>query len=209
MRLKRERDQSTEQAIVTAAEELFLERGYAKTSTVEIAKRAGCNQALVHYYFRTKENLFQEIFSKKILAFLRGVVSLDQQDLPFEQSIALLVESHFDLLHANPRLAFLVVSEMTTNPDRLSSLKRNLQAIAPFESIAHLEKKLKVEIAKGRVRNMKLFDIVMTAASMNVMLFLARPIVSTALNLSADDFAQLVEHRRKEHVEVVLRSLRP
>ena len=56
---------------------------------------------------------------------------------------------------------------------------------------------------------MKLFDIVMTAASMNVMLFLARPIVSTALNLSADDFAQLVEHRRKEHVEVVLRSLRP
>ena len=119
------------------------------------------------------------------------------------------MESHFDLLHANPRLAFLVVSEMTTNPERLSSLKRNLQAIAPFESIAHLEKKLKVEIAKGRVRNMKLFDIVMTAASMNVMLFLARPIVSTALNLSADDFAQLVEHRRKEHVEVVLRSLRP
>ena len=87
MRLKRERDQSTEQAIVTAAEELFLERGYAKTSTVEIAKRAGCNQALVHYYFRTKENLFQEIFSKKILAFLRGVVSLDQQDLPFEHPL--------------------------------------------------------------------------------------------------------------------------
>ena len=143
MSLKRERDQSTEQAIVTAAEELFLEHGYAKTSTVEIAKRAGCNQALVHYYFRTKENLFQEIFSKKILAFLRGVVSLDQQDLPFEQSIARLVESHFNLLHANPRLAFLVVSEMTTNPERLSSLKRNLQAIAPFESIAHLEKKLK------------------------------------------------------------------
>jgi len=57
---------NTEQQILQSAEELFLEKGFSNTSTTEIAKRAGCNQALVHYYFRTKENLFQQIFLSKL-----------------------------------------------------------------------------------------------------------------------------------------------
>ena len=52
-----------EQAILRAAERLFLDKGFALTSTTEIAREAGCNQALVHYYFRTKENLFSKRFS--------------------------------------------------------------------------------------------------------------------------------------------------
>ena len=54
-----------EQDILDAASELFLSRGFDNTSTTDIAKKAGCNQALVHYYFRTKENLFQRIFLQK------------------------------------------------------------------------------------------------------------------------------------------------
>ena len=63
-------EQSMEQAILEEAEKLFLEKGFALTSTTEIAKRVGCNQALVHYYFRTKDNLFNTIFRTKIQSLL-------------------------------------------------------------------------------------------------------------------------------------------
>ena len=53
--------------ILETAEKLFLEKGFASTSTTEIAREVGCNQALVHYYFRTKENLFNTIFEQKLL----------------------------------------------------------------------------------------------------------------------------------------------
>ena len=56
---------STEQLILKVAERLFLEKGFAMTSTTEIAKEVGCNQALIHYYFRTKDNLFNVIFENK------------------------------------------------------------------------------------------------------------------------------------------------
>ena len=52
------KDNNMEQQILQCAEELFLEKGFSLVSTTDIAKKAGCNQALVHYYFRTKENLF-------------------------------------------------------------------------------------------------------------------------------------------------------
>ena len=56
--IKMAKEQNLEIQILQAAEELFLSNGFAGTSTTDIAKRVGCNQALVHYYFRTKENLF-------------------------------------------------------------------------------------------------------------------------------------------------------
>jgi len=68
-----------ELAILEAAEKLFSEKGYGLTSTVEIARKAGCNQSLVHYYFRTKSNLFETIFEKKVELFFSTFTSIDAQ----------------------------------------------------------------------------------------------------------------------------------
>lgn len=70
--MEQTREQSMESIILETAERLFLDKGFALTSTTEIAREAGCNQALVHYYFRTKEQLFIRIFEEKIKIFGRG-----------------------------------------------------------------------------------------------------------------------------------------
>ena len=65
--------------ILETAEKLFLEKGFASTSTTEIAREVGCNQALVHYYFRTKENLFNTIyfaFCDKITIYIKINISI-------------------------------------------------------------------------------------------------------------------------------------
>ena len=67
-------DGSMEERILACAERLFLNKGYNLTSMTEIAREAGCTQALVHYYFRTKENLFSNIFESKFHLFIDCIV---------------------------------------------------------------------------------------------------------------------------------------
>ena len=61
-----DKNQNIEERILWVAERLFLEKGFSGTSTTEIAKAVGCNQALIHYYFRTKEKLFWDVFTPKM-----------------------------------------------------------------------------------------------------------------------------------------------
>ena len=81
-------EKSMEEAILETAERLFLENGYASTSTTQIAKEVGCNQALVHYYFRTKENLFNTIFEKKFKVFFQQIFDMNHlENLSFLSSM--------------------------------------------------------------------------------------------------------------------------
>ncbi len=97
-----------EQVILDAATELFLERGFDSTSTTDIAKKAGCNQALVHYYFRTKENLFQGIFKKNIETFLSFAnnYKYSGEFFPFLEKG---IETYFDILKSNRNVPLFLI----------------------------------------------------------------------------------------------------
>ncbi|MBP7382040.1 TetR/AcrR family transcriptional regulator [Myxococcota bacterium] len=200
---------TTEQSILAAAEEMFLEKGYALTSTVGIARKAGCNQALVHYYFRTKEKLFEAIFMAKVLRFMEGLSKLDAQGLTFEEALTRVIESHFDILASQPRMAFLILNELTTNPARIQSLREMLFNTLDLRPVMHLQTMLDEEIRLGRVRPITMIDISMTMASLNVMTFLAKPILAGVMNMSDADYQDMIAHRKKENVATVLRSIRP
>lgn len=202
-------DPTTEQKILAAAEELFLEKGYALASTVEIAKRAGCNQALVHYYFRTKDKLFEAIFAQKVRQFVEGLTKLDNEGLTFEEALARIAESHFDILASQPRLPFLIFNELTTNPARIEALRAMLFDTLDLRPVMRMQVLLDEEIRKGNVRPTTMMDISMTMASLNVMTFLARPIIGGVMQIPDEDYQELIQHRRKENVTILLRSLRP
>ena len=115
------------QAILEAAERLFLEKGYAATSTTQIAKVVGCNQALVHYYFRTKDNLFNTIFESKFRLFFQNIFDTTQlTGMSFQQRIQHIVEAHFDLLLKNPQLPMLMLNELSRRPEQLNTLREKL-----------------------------------------------------------------------------------
>ena len=104
-------DGSMEERILACAERLFLNKGYNLTSMTEIAREAGCTQALVHYYFRTKENLFSKIFEGKFHLFIDCIVRKEDENLPFEEIVAVRTSRLFDLMAANRRLPFVFLSE--------------------------------------------------------------------------------------------------
>jgi len=197
-----------EQAILQESERLFLEKGFALTSTTEIAKAVGCNQALIHYYFRTKDHLFVSIFAKKIEAFLTSFIQIDESSASFEDSLRLTIESHFDLIEKHPRLPFLILNELTTNPARVGAMRERLQDIVG-DVYVKFDARLNAEIEKGTVRPMSSFDLMFSFISMNVATFLAMPIMRSALKLEERDLQRIVATRRKEIVEMILRGIRP
>ncbi len=206
--MKINKDTNTEQAILNAAERLFLEKGFAMTSTTEIAKEVGCNQALVHYYFRTKDKLFDAIFEKKFKIFVSSLLQSSNENASFEEKLKRKIEIHFDMLRANAKMPFLFFNELITNPNRLNSLKEKIQDL-PKLVFQQLEKELQEEIQKGNIRPVTVFDILLTIASLNVFLFLGSPIFKTITGISNEAYEAMIERRKQEHVHIILSSLKP
>ena len=114
--------------ILETAERLFLAKGFASVSTVQIARECGCNQALVHYYFRTKENLFNTIFESKFRLFFESIqLSQQEHNLNFIEKLTLIIEKHFDLLLENQQLPMLIFSELLRKTENIEILKNKLK----------------------------------------------------------------------------------
>ncbi|MDD2286095.1 MAG: TetR/AcrR family transcriptional regulator [Bacteroidales bacterium] len=206
--MAQERDQNFEQIILETAERLFLEKGYVMTSTTEIAAEAGCNQALVHYYFRTKEKLFDSIFEKRFSAFFNAIFDFNfNNNLSFEQKIRQIIESHFDLLSAHPKMISLVINELSRRPDHIKTIKQNLQSI-PLQVIGSLEKELQQEIKKGNIKtDITMMDLVITMVSLNASLFLMMPVAAEILGMEQLEKDFVIKKRRGENVKIILRYL--
>ncbi len=197
-----------EQAILEAATKLFLEKGFKATSTTEIAKVVGCNQALVHYYYRTKDRLFEAIFEKKMNVFFGSLLKISHEDLPFEEKLTKRIESHFDAIKDDPKLPLFFFNEISTNPKRLETLKSILGDL-PQVVFAQMQKELKDEIDKGNIRQITVYDLMMTIVSLNIIVFLAEPMFKTITKISDAQFKQLQERRKQENVHIILKSLKP
>ena len=197
-----------EEAILKAAEEVFLEKGYALASTTEIAGRAGCNQTLVHYYYRTKEKLFESVFEKELMRFLSSFRDSGNQDLPFLEKMRVKIEAHFDFLLANQQLPFLILNELTTNPDRLLKLKGKYRPKVE-EIFSQFSKDLKQAVRNGEVREIDTLDLLFSMASLNLSVFLLKPVVNEVLEIKDELFLNFARRRRDENIEIVLNRIKP
>lgn len=109
--------QSTEARILQAAEKEFFEKGYAGARTVSIAEAAGVTHAMLHYYFRTKDKLFEQIVAGKINMLGDIILSaIGDGNLPLEERIRQGVERHFDFIAANRDLPRFIVNEVSHAP---------------------------------------------------------------------------------------------
>src|SRR5580698_3307924 len=110
------KEQSTEEKIKAAARKIFTKKGYAATRTRDIAEQAGLNLALLNYYFRSKEKLFEIVMIEKVqqlLAFMSPV--LNNPDTSLHEKIDLITPSYIDMLLKNPDLPMFVLSEIKSN----------------------------------------------------------------------------------------------
>ena len=206
--MEQTREQSMESIILETAERLFLDKGFALTSTTEIVREAGCNQALVHYYFRTKEQLFIRIFEEKIKIFAGAFFSIDEKPGTFLEKLTRKIEAHFDIIAQNPKIPFLIINEITTNPQRIKALHKSIGEY-PASIIRKVNEELEEAIAQGEVRPITVLDLILTVLSLNVLPQLLRPILEEVMPLPPEEVQKLIARRKEENVKLIINSLRP
>ena len=199
-----------EQRIREVAQDLFFKQGYALTSTTQIAKEVGCTQALVHYYYRTKENLFRQIFLEQIQAALSVIGQSLMNEDSFDKFIEHAISMYFDALMSNPRLPFFVLEELVSNPARRQYLRQNFIKSPSYGMLyMQFDARLRKEQQEGRIAKIEPFDLMMTIVSLTVFTFLAMPVFQDLLAQTDEQVQAFVQHRKAEITRFVLKGLRP
>lgn len=201
------RQRDTEAMILQAAEKEFLEKGYAGAKTTSIAEAAGVTHAMFHYYFRTKDKLFEKIVAEK-LGQLSEIMfgAIGNSDLPLRERIEQGVSHHFEFLRNNPLLPRFIINELYINPERVETIKNAILSIAA-PLLANMQATIDVEAQNGRCRRLDARMILLDIVSLNLFPFLASPIVTAMIGntcMSPDEF---LEKRKQENIATILSKL--
>ncbi len=204
------KEQNLESLILKSADELFLEKGFSGTSTTDIAKHVGCNQALVHYYFRTKENLFLQVFNDKVETILATLQKpLLQQNVGFNEKLRNAIGAYFDFLTANSRLPFFVINELLCNKERLqSAYKYFMQNTLRNNVFGLIDSVVQAEVQKGTIRQVSTVDFVLDIVSLTVFNFVVLPIYSDLSGSTEDEKSEFINNRKEEIIQLVINGMR-
>ena len=167
---------STEDKILEAAKNVFVAKGMEGARMQEIADEAGINKALLHYYFRSKEKLFEAIFSKIIQFAFPEITRIAQSNEPFISKIEQVVDAYIDLLIKHPFIPGFIMKELNRDPSGLFKLvvKFGLNPQVIFDQI-------QLAMDRNEIIQMQPRHLAANIISMCIFPFAARPLVSFVL----------------------------
>ena len=198
----------TESRILQAAEEEFLLKGLEGARTTAIAERAGVTHAMLHYYFRTKNMLFERIIEEKMRNagnIMQAVFVLG--DMPLMERVKRGVEQHFDFIAANPNLPRFVIQEIYSHPERHEIMRSQVLTITKdwlCDLQRHIDESAATKATEWIDARMLLLDIV----SLNLFAFIGYPFVSLMVDGLVTDKKVFFEKRKAENVELIMRRLK-
>lgn len=203
-----DKQQTTEEKILAAAEKEFIEKGFDAARTTSIAKEAGVTHAMLHYYFRSKENLFEKIISSQMSSLGELMLnSLTHSDLPLFEKISDVIVRHLDFIGNNPNLPKFFIREVYSRPERMKLVAETLYGHAQ-KSIAELQRDIDEACERGECRKVNAEMLLLDIVSLNIFSFLAQPVVDIVLKELFSDKEHFLEERKKENVETILRKLK-
>jgi AcrR family transcriptional regulator len=185
-----EKDNSTEEKIKTAAHIVFTKKGFAATRTRDIAEEAGLNLALLNYYFRSKENLFDIIMKENMQRFLKGISGvLNDKAITLPGKLSIIAENYINMLERNPDLPLFILSEIKANPEKLVVEMNFKEIIIQSDFYGQLREALGNKINP--------FHMIMNILSITIFPFAASPILKIVGELQQSDFNALMEERKQ------------
>lgn len=201
--------QSTEERILEAAVQEFMTKGYAGARTTAIAEAAGVTHAMLHYYFRTKDKLFDRIIESKI-GTLRDIMlaSLGDPTIPLFDKIKSAIETHQDFIAANPELPRFMINEVLNRPDRMPKVIERLKHHTPLV-VESLQRQIDEYADRGLCRRVDAGMLMLDIVSLNIFPFSATPMVNALLGGMMENPQAFVEARKIENVETIMKKLQP
>jgi AcrR family transcriptional regulator len=192
---------------------VFVRRGTAGARMQEIAAEAGANQALLHYYFRSKDRLAQAAFERAASQFMPAVIQVLASDLEIDAKVTRIIELELDHLAAAPYVPGYILSELTHHPERARQLIAAVTGQAPEDLrplvVATLRKQIDQRVKRGTMRAIAPEQFIVNLMALCIFPFAARPMLAALLGMDQAAFEQFIARRRQELPAFFLGALRP
>ncbi len=196
---------STESKILEAAKKVFIHRGMEGTSMQQIADEAGINKSLLHYYFRTKEKLFDAVFRYAFQFIVPQMEDILNSDNTIFVKIEQIVDKYVDLLSENKFIPAFILHEINRNPDRLYSIMQRT-GIKPEMFVNQFVR----EIKQGNMRPIDPRQLIINILSLCIFPVAARPLIQRIFfGNNEKDYQQFLEERKKVVSEFIIQSIKP
>lgn len=195
------------EAVLRAAEKAFMTHGFAGTKTMAVAADAGVTHAMLHYYFKTKKQLFEQVLVSKMTQMMSELSeSFSNKGLSIKERIALGVERHFDLIAKSPDLPRFVVNEVVNNEENLPLFFECYKKMrTTLDEVFFIE--LNEAIAKKEIKPILPEQLFLTLFSLNATTFMMKPLLTKMLEESGSDFDTFLTMRRRENVQMIMNRL--
>ncbi|MDD4384495.1 MAG: TetR/AcrR family transcriptional regulator [Bacteroidales bacterium] len=200
-----EKDKQTEEKIFEAATAVFIEKGMDGARMQEIADRAGINKSLLHYYYRSKDKLFNAVFEAIIRLLFQKFAPVLDEKLTLEEKIRFFLREHISFLQQNPRLAPFVLNEINRNPEIVKKFIEKLDFITLWNTLKtqHQEEFLKYNITRESIP-----QLITSILALSVFPFAARTLIASIFETNEFSFDDYIEQRKEYAADFVVNAIK-
>jgi TetR/AcrR family transcriptional regulator len=193
----------TEDLIRASARKVFTEKGFSGARMQDIADAAGINRALLHYYFRSKERLFEVIFEEAFNRFLEPVQMV--AGIPLFEKIERLVEAEIALCEAHPCNAMFVMHELMQNPQVMERWSGRKRCTAFLDDLSAA---LQEEHAAGRIVKIDAEQLFIHILSLILFPFIGKGYLQQTFGLDEEGYREMIRRRKKEVSRFVINAIK-
>lgn len=203
---------NTEQLILEAAEEEFFDKGFDGARTTVIAEKAGVTHAMLHYYYRTKEQLFERVVTKNIALLADTVTTaLGSPDMPVMERLRSGITSHFNFIESNPRLPKFLINEILSHHERYQTMFEKIKDVAT-KILTNMQKVIDEAADRGEIERVDAFMLLISIISLNIFPFLTYPLFESLpdnfVGEQVSDKEKYFAMRREENIETMMRRIK-
>jgi TetR/AcrR family transcriptional regulator len=202
---KPKKDKSTEERILDAARGVFVKKGLYGARMQDIADEAGINKAMLHYYFKNKEKLFEQIFMEAASKLFPRINQIFTSDDHLFVKIEQFCEEYITVVLENPYLPLFVLYEMNRDPVYfMQKLWRKNTKPNPVKFLEQIE----AEVKKGTIKNISPLQLLINLISMTIFPFIGKPVIQINLGVDELQFRMIMEQRKKEVPRFIIDSIK-
>ncbi|MDN3620930.1 TetR/AcrR family transcriptional regulator [Polaribacter undariae] len=198
------KNENTEEQILNAAKNVFQSKGMDGARMQEIANEAGINKAMLHYYYRSKQLLFEAVFKNAFSLLAPQLNAVLNDDSSIEEKVRNFSSNYISFIEKHPYLPNFIIQELNRNPDFILKMKGN----NGFPNLEKFKNQVAVEVENGTIKNVSAEQLFINILALNVFPFIAKPLIQGLITVEEDGFQQIIEDRKTEVADFIINSIK-
>ncbi len=202
--MAKQKTDNTEKQILDAAETIFQTKGMSGARMQEIADKAGINKAMLHYYYRSKQSLFEAVFKKAFSLLAPQLDAILNDDSSIEDKITNFTHNYITFISKHPYIPNFIIQELNRNPSFIEKIQEN----SSFPSLDKFNAQVEKEVEAGILKPTDGKQLFIHILSLNIFPFVATPLVKAFVGLNNREFEEMMERRKTEVAAFIINSIK-